>query len=146
MKHHSDRFKLIAAVHLFLIKDNNVLLARRFQTGYEDGKYSVPAGHVDGEETARHAMVREAQEEVGVTIVEQDLEFAHVMHRNTNRESMDLFFTCSKWSGDPKIGEPEKCDHIEWFARDALPENIIPYIKQALELHTTGVRYSELGW
>jgi hypothetical protein len=33
-----DRFKVVAAVHLFLIRDGQVLLLRRFNTGYEDGQ------------------------------------------------------------------------------------------------------------
>ena len=38
---------IIPAVHLFLIREKSVLLARRFNTGYCDGNWSVPAGHVE---------------------------------------------------------------------------------------------------
>lgn len=55
-----SRFTLIAAVHLFLLDGDKVLLSRRFQTGYEDGNFSVPAGHLDGNETIHEAMIREA--------------------------------------------------------------------------------------
>ena len=41
------RFQMPVAVHLLLVKDNKVLLLRRFNTGYEYGNYSVVAGHVD---------------------------------------------------------------------------------------------------
>jgi len=43
-----NRFTLPVAVHLFLLRGNEVLLLRRFNTGYEDGNYSVPAGHLEG--------------------------------------------------------------------------------------------------
>jgi hypothetical protein len=33
----------IPASYLILMKDNNVLLLRRFNTGYEDGNYSMIA-------------------------------------------------------------------------------------------------------
>jgi 8-oxo-dGTP pyrophosphatase MutT (NUDIX family) len=53
-----SRFKCPLAVHLFLIKDEKVLLLRRFNTGYEDGNYSVIAGHLEGNENYLQAMIR----------------------------------------------------------------------------------------
>ena len=44
------RFRMVVAVHLFLLQNGNILLLRRFRTGYEDGNYSVIAGHLDGSE------------------------------------------------------------------------------------------------
>jgi 8-oxo-dGTP pyrophosphatase MutT (NUDIX family) len=55
------RFTMPCAVHLFLVRDDHVLLLRRHNTGHEDGKYSVVAGHLDGGEEVRTAAVREAR-------------------------------------------------------------------------------------
>ena len=63
-----ERFKLVVAVHLILIEDGKILLLRRYHTGYEDGNYSVVAGHIDGDESVIKAMQREALEEAGITI------------------------------------------------------------------------------
>lgn len=38
-----ERFKLVVAVHLILIQNNQILLLRRYNTGYEDRNYSVVA-------------------------------------------------------------------------------------------------------
>ena len=69
-----ERFKIITAVHLILIENERVLLLRRYNTGYEDGNYSVPAGHVEEDEDVIKAMQREAFEEIGIKIKKEDLE------------------------------------------------------------------------
>lgn len=140
------RFTLIPAVHLFLLKHDQILLLRRFNTGYEDGNYSVVAGHLEGDETATAGMCREAQEEAGIIVRPADLKFAHVMHRVTNAERLDLFFIADRWEGEPTNQEPEKCDDLSWFSANHLPSNMIPYVRQAIEHFTKGAHYSEHGW
>ncbi len=142
----TQRFTMSAASHLLLIKDNKVLLTRRFQTGYKDGWYAFPAGHLEPDETATTAMIREAKEEVGVIIQPTDLMFAHVMHRHTNQTYVDFFFVCHQWQGTPIVAEPDKCDDLRWFALDALPENAIDFVKQVMSEYQAGRHYSELGW
>jgi 8-oxo-dGTP diphosphatase len=140
------RFKLILSVYLILIKDGKVLLLRRANTRYMDGMYGLPAGHADGNEPARVATCREAKEEAGLDINPRDLKFVHFMHRIEEDERADAFFTTKKWEGEPTNMEPEKCDDLSWFSLDNLPSNIIPYIKQAIELSQKGIHYSEIGW
>ena len=142
-----ERYKFIAAVHLILQKDNKILLSRRFNTGYEDGNYSVVAGHIDANERARTAMIREAKEESGIEINEDDLETVHVMHRKGNdHERIDFFMVAKNWQGEPMILEIDKCDDLTWFELDGLPNNIVPYVKFALENIKGGNFYSEFDW
>lgn len=60
-----ERFKLVTAVHLILIEDKKILLQKRYNTGYEDGNYSIVAGHIDGNESVIKAMQREALKNKG---------------------------------------------------------------------------------
>ena len=55
----------VPGASVIVIRDGKVLLLRRFNTGYEDGQYSVIAGHLDGDEEVTAAMGREAREEAG---------------------------------------------------------------------------------
>ena len=138
--------KFPATVHMFFLRDNQILLIRRYQTGYMDGHYSVPAGHLDGNETVSRAAVREAHEEVGVSIDPQDIAFAGVFHRSEGDERIDFFVHVRRWSGKPVNAEPHKCDELRWSALDTLPENTIPYIRRALENFQSGVPFEEFGW
>lgn len=142
-----ERFKIIPACHLILMRGKEVLLLRRFNTGYEDGNYSVPAGHVDGNETMLDAMRRESLEETGLDFKKQELKVSHVMHRKKDdEERIDFFITSGTIPGTPYIAEPDKCDDLRWFNIDALPENIIPYVRKAIECIQKKEFYSEFGW
>ena len=140
------RNKFPVAVHLFFLRHQQVLLLRRFNTGYEDGNYSVVAGHVDAGETVTQAALREAGEETGVTIAAPDLHIVHVMHRKSADERIDFFVAVRQWAGEISNREPDKCDELAWFPLDALPGNMIPYVRRALENYQKGIYYSEFGW
>jgi ADP-ribose pyrophosphatase YjhB (NUDIX family) len=139
--------KLPVAVHLFLIKNGNILLLRRYNTGYEDGNYSVIAGHIDGNEHVYNAMIREAKEESGINILEKDLEIIQVMHRRKgDEERIDYFFICKEWKGEIRIMEPNKCDELTWYSLNELPENTVDYVYEAINNYRNTIKFSIYGW
>ena len=143
----SERFLIRSAVYLILLRKNKILLSRRFRTGWMDGNYSLVAGHIDGNEPISTAMIREAKEEADVVIKKEDLLPATVIHRYyPNQEYVDFFFVAKKWEGEPKIMEADKCDDMSWFDLNKLPENLLPYIKEAVENYKKGVAFFESGW
>ena len=144
------RIQCIVAVHLFLIRNKKLLLLRRYNTGFCDGMFSVPAGHIDGNETIIKAMLRETREEITIEINEKDLKLVQVMHRKEpnkkNKERIDFFFDAKKWRGKVKIGEPDKSDKLEWVNLNNLPKNIIPYIKYAIGQYIKKKYLTVFGW
>jgi ADP-ribose pyrophosphatase YjhB (NUDIX family) len=140
-------FPYVGASYLFLIKDNKILLQRRFQTGFQDGNYGVPSGHLDGGETAKEGCVREIKEEIGIDLKVEDLDVVHVMFRKaTDDERIDFFMTASSYGGEVRNCEPHKCDDLSWFPLDDLPENVVDYVKVAIEAYRDDLTYSEFGW
>ncbi len=143
----AKRHKMAVAVHLFLIKNEEVLLLRRFNTGYEDGKYSVIAGHIDEGEDFISAMKREAKEEAGIDIEYKYLIPVQVMHRkNGNDERVDYFFVSEKWTGNIVNIEPEKCDELSWHKMSSLPQNTIPYIASSISNYLSKEVFTTYGW
>jgi 8-oxo-dGTP diphosphatase len=140
------RFKLVPESHLLLVRDERILLLRRRNTDYEDGKYSVVAGHMEDGETAREAICREAREEAGIELAPDDLEFAHVVHRADRGQRVGFFFSARCWRGEPRNMEPHKADDFRWVPLDALPDDMVPYVRRAIELWRAGRCYSESGW
>lgn len=142
-----ERYKIVPSSYLILEKNNKILLARRCNTGYEDGKYGLVAGHGEKNETARETLIREVAEEAGIKLSLSDLKIVHIMHRKDRYdERVDFFIEAKKMKGTLKIMEPEKCDDMNWFDPNKLPRNTIGYIKQAIKCYQKGVLYSEWGW
>ncbi|MFH1751864.1 MAG: NUDIX domain-containing protein [archaeon] len=142
-----SRLQAIPAVHLFLLKSNKILLSRRQNSGFHDGDYSVPAGHLEENETFLEALVREVKEEIGIDFDSNHLDFTHVMHRKgTDFPRVDFFFSLKEWRGEPKIMEPHKCDDLGWFEFSKLPDNMVPYVRQAIKLLSEKISYSEHNW
>lgn len=136
----------IQEVSLILIRDGKVCLLRRRNTGYEDGRYCFPAGHKEPGEPPRVAAAREALEETGIRVDPAQIVHRHTMHRYSHvpvtHERIAYFFTADEWEGEPTNAEEAKCDHLDWFDLAALPD-MVPYMRDALELVRAGVPYSE---
>jgi 8-oxo-dGTP diphosphatase len=141
------RFKFTGDVHLLLVnRDGQVLFGRRQNTGFEDGAWHVPAGHLEAGESVVTALVRESKEEIGVGIAAEDVEFTHVMHNSSSGGRVAFFFTVQHWDGTPENCEPEKCSELRWFPLGALPDHLIDYCRVALSHIAAGQAFSVYGW
>jgi len=132
-----DRFRVVPAAYVVLRRGDEVLMLLRANTGYMDGFWAVPAGHVERGESAVAAAVREAREEVGVEIDPADLYPVTAMHRTGGNgdpidERIDFFFSTSKWTGEPRLMEPDKAAALEWCSLDKLPEPVVPHEARVL--------------
>lgn len=145
-----QRYRSLVAAFLLLEKgetSDSVLLGKRKNTGYRDGQYCTVAGHMEEGETAPDCIVREAKEEVGIIIKPEDISVVHVMHRNVpGLVYFDFYCHCSRWTGEPRNAEPDKCSSIGWFSKTNLPNTLIDHVRVAFDYIQSGVPYSEYGW
>lgn len=131
-----QRFKAAVAVYALLRRGDRVLLVRRAGSGFHDGELSLPAGHVDAGEDALSAVVRELGEELLMTVEPDSCTLALTGHSGPEHPGddayVDLFFSVQQWSGEPAIGEPDKTSELVWALVDDLPDDVIPYVAEAV--------------
>lgn len=131
----NGRLRVIPSIFVAVIKDDQVLLLRRYKTGWIDGSFDLPAGHLEDQEKLRDGAVRELKEEANLEANPKDLFLIHVYqnHHNPQAPHYGYIFATEKWSGTPKIMEPNKCNEIGFFPLAKLPKETAPYIKEALK-------------
>ena len=144
----APRVPLVPAAYVALLREQGgrreVLLQERRGTGFMDGWWGCgAAGHVEAGESAFDAAVGEAREELGVEVSPGDLVPVTTLQRYSLtrlpvEQRADIFFTCSRWSGEPRVMEPAKSAGVRWFPLDELPERTVPHERQALELVAAG--------
>ncbi|HTH93352.1 MAG TPA: NUDIX domain-containing protein [Candidatus Paceibacterota bacterium] len=142
-----NRNKAVPVVYMLIEKDDKLLIMRRCNTGYEDGKYQIPAGHAEEGELPSEALIREAKEEAGIDIAHDDFELAHVSYRPKHDETgdrVDFFFRVKSWQGEVTNTEPEKCDEFKWVDPNDLPQNMTFHIRRGIENIQKGIFFDEI--
>ncbi|MGW2137615.1 NUDIX domain-containing protein [Streptomyces sp. NPDC001773] len=140
----------VIGVHLYLERpDGTVLLGLRHpDSAFAPSTWHALAGHCE-QENAITCLIREAREEAGLHIERQDVELVHVVHhidKAGDRPRMGLFFRARAWSGEPELREPDKCTQWTFWDPAALPDDLVPYTRVAIEKIQNGELYSETGW
>lgn len=142
-----DRHSIIPAVWIIVQNtQNQVFLLRRANTGWRDGSWTVPAGHIEKDEGPTAAAIRELKEEVGLDITPEQLEdplvYFHPEDSKVN-ERVSVFFILKNFTGTPVNAEPHKADKAGWFDLTNLPPELPPMLRQAFTDTAEGMHYSE---
>lgn len=124
-----------------------ILMIKRKNTGYKDGYYGLPAGHIEWIERPSDAAERELLEEVWLRVKKEDLKIIHISHRLSPQENwsimrtyMDFYFEVLSYTGIPENKEEESSEWIFWI--DWKKEEKIQF-REILERIEKGERYSE---
>lgn len=146
----SDRHSIIPAVWILVSNSKGeLLLLRRFNTGWRDGWYTVPAGHVEQGESPSACARRELKEEAGIDISVENLEMVHTtayIADDKAHERVSFFFKATPAFDTAFNTEPHKADDLMWCSIDDLPENTIPLLKHVIREIGEGRFYSEFNY
>lgn len=107
-----------------VINSEKVLLVKRAKELLEGGKWGLPAGFVERDETLKQAARREIQEETGWIV--SDLTLFRIKdgpdRPHEDRQNISVVFISN---ADKKISEKDdESDEVRWFAFDNLPNEI----------------------
>lgn len=143
-----QRQQVTVDVHVILERDDDILLCLRQGTGYRDGWFCLPSGHLDEGETVIECALRETREEVGVRLDPVTLRPATVLHHLNpeGKPRIGFFFATSHWTGDIINAEPHKCAAVEWFPAHRLPDNTVPYTIAGLDHYDRKQPIGISGW
>jgi 8-oxo-dGTP diphosphatase len=141
---HSRHFQLIVDVHLLLLRDGDLLLGRRANTGYGDGAYEPPSVRLAERETLVEAAVRVARAEVGIALEPARVSLAHVMHDVSGAGRMAFFLTADGGDGEDGDLSPATSSYsdLDWFPLTTLPANMIDRARVAVRNYAAGARFS----
>ena len=146
-----ERYKNVLVVDLMLTRMNEktgkeeFLLSLRKNTGSNDGEYELPGGHVEPNEDLIEAMIRETKEELDIDLKEEDLKIIHILHHYTEGR-LNFILKSNKYSGNIKINEPEKCERLEWFSYENIPDNVTSKVKSTLKEIKSGIFYDNINF
>ena len=126
---------------MIICKDNKILVQKRKGSKLWPGYYALPAGHIDKGENQYDALIREAQEELGIVINLKKIINSYVVLRRNYFEIngkvlepyIDYYFEIEEYEGIPKIIEEDRCDELIWVDINNLPEPFINYEGDFLE-------------
>jgi len=105
---------------LFLTKKNQVLLALK-KRGFGANRYNGIGGKIELNETVEEALIRESQEEIGVTPLEfekmANIVFDEYFKSEPTLVEVDVYIA-SKWTGKPTESEEV---NPKWFKINQIP-------------------------
>jgi ADP-ribose pyrophosphatase YjhB (NUDIX family) len=139
-----ERLKVRLVVCLALIQrdKNEILLSLRRNTGRYDGYYTLVAGHVEQGESIKKAVIREAKEEAGILLKEENLTVACTMYR-LRGSCIDFYITADKWEGKPYNAESHRCGEIAFYPLNNLPDKTLDFVKLGIKCVLDDVPYVE---
>jgi len=144
----------IFVAEVYIIFEQQLLMFKRSSTKtLFPNFWSLPGGHIETDEDALAAAIREVKEETNVDISPQDIQLKVVaMHHHLDRDEMFIAFAfVANLSKKPTISKKSDEGEASWIKIDqALQmENVFPPVKYYFDhvLHNrAGIIYNNSVW
>lgn len=126
-----SRTEKIELTNLCLIRRGEyILLQNRVKTEWHG--YALPGGHVEPGESIVASVIREMQEETGLTIIEPKLCGVKQFPLDDGGRYLVMLFRADRFTGELKASEE---GNVEWIRRDQIgPLNTVADLEQLLQV------------
>lgn len=116
-----------SSVNLCVVNEGKILLLRRISQRWMNRKLQIPGGHTEQGESPLAAVLREANEEIGISVDPSDVRhIATVAVRDGDNEYFAIQFQLiNPEKFEFRIMEPQKCSEMLWAEIVNLPVDTI---------------------
>lgn len=124
------------ACDAILIEDGKLLLIRRASEPFK-GKWALPGGMIEADETAEDCLKREMREETGVEVEPVQLVGLYSGPERDPRRTISAAYLVKRIRGEPKAGDD--AGELRWFGLGDLPDLCFDHskvVRDALILHS----------
>ncbi len=129
-----DYLALACGVMIFNADGKLLMMLRSINTRADHGRWGIPGGLVEFNETVEDAIRRETKEETDAELRElQYLGYVEHILRDEGKHFVSQIFLAKSFSGEAVNMEPDKFERFEWFDIDDLPENTSEVVHRAVE-------------
>ena len=109
-------------------RDGRVLLQQRCAKRQHGGLWEFPGGKLEAGETAVFALIREIEEELGITLAVDELAWLDQAADPVNGLVIALY-TCRRWAGEPRCLDAAA---IGWFTLQEIAALPLPPLDRPL--------------
>lgn len=123
---------IAAAVALVFTFEDKILFTVR-NVDPDKGKWDLPGGFIDPNETAEEAACREIREELGLDLQPSDLKYIttapnNYLYKNVPYRTMDIFYECALPSDGIKVAAEDEIQELVWVKRSEIDLEKIGFV------------------
>ncbi len=143
LREDSPRRIVLVAACVLLKSDGTVLLAKRPEGRPLAGLWEFPGGKVDPGEVPEAALLRELEEELGISVAEEDVEpLTFVSHAYESFHLLMPVYLCRRWEGEARAQEGQE---LAWVEPERVAGYDMPPADEPLKTTLRGLLDRSLG-
>ncbi|APP06575.1 8-oxo-dGTP diphosphatase MutT [Vibrio harveyi] len=127
------RIHIVAAI-IFNQDKSQIFITKRPDDKHKGGFWEFPGGKVEQGESVEQAMIRELEEEIGITVTEQSL-FEHLEYDYPEKSLKFDFMTVSQFDNQPygREGQEGRWVDVAALLNYTFPEANVPILERVIK-------------